>query len=106
VLYRERIVSLGTRSAPARLAYLLTELHQRLAAVGLLPDDHFRFPVTQSKLADALGLSTVHVNRVLQAFRARGILDIQGQVVTLRDLEKVLELGGFTEADIVSGKGP
>ena len=63
--------------------------------MGLVANEQFDFPITQSKLADALGLSVVHVNRVLQAFRTKGILDLRNRVVTLRDFEKVLELGGF-----------
>ncbi|WP_338695781.1 Crp/Fnr family transcriptional regulator [Bradyrhizobium sp. 26S5] len=94
-LFRQWIVNLGTRSASGRMAYLLAELRGRLAAMGLVANEQFDFPITQSKLADALGLSVVHVNRVLQAFRTKGILDLRNRVVTLRDFEKVLELGGF-----------
>lgn len=61
----------------------------------MVADEQFDFPVTQSKLADALGLSVVHVNRVLQAFRTAGILDLKHRIVTLGDLEKIAELGGF-----------
>ncbi|OKO67132.1 Crp/Fnr family transcriptional regulator [Bradyrhizobium sp. NAS96.2] len=94
-LFRQWIVSLGTRSASGRMAYLIAELRHRLDAMGLVVNEQFDFPITQSKLADALGLSVVHVNRVLQAFRNQGILDFRRQVVTLRDLEKIVELGGF-----------
>src|ERR1700759_2281302 len=75
-IFREWIVNLGTRDAAGRLAHLLAEMRSRLAAVGLAADDEFEFPITQSKLADALGISTVHVNRVIQAFRAEGVLDV------------------------------
>lgn len=61
----------------------------------MVANEQFDFPVTQSKLADALGLSVVHVNRVLQAFRTQGILDFKRSVVTLGDLEKIAQLGGF-----------
>ncbi|MGN8545336.1 Crp/Fnr family transcriptional regulator [Bradyrhizobium sp. CCBAU 53421] len=94
-LFRQWIVNLGTRSASGRLAYLIAELRQRLGAMGMVANEQFNFPVTQSKLADALGLSVVHVNRVLQAFRSQGILDLKRSVVTLGDLEKIVELGGF-----------
>ncbi|MCC8936000.1 winged helix-turn-helix domain-containing protein [Bradyrhizobium sp. Arg68] len=77
------------------MAYLIAELRQRLSAMRLVINEQFDFPVTQSKLADALGLSVVHVNRVLQTFRAEGVLDLKWKVVTLRDLEKIVELGGF-----------
>jgi CRP-like cAMP-binding protein len=94
-VFREWIVNVGVRDASSRLAHLLAELRQRLLAVGLVADEEFQFPVTQSELADALGLSTVHVNRVLQAFRAQGVLDIRKNLVTLVDVGKVLAAGGF-----------
>ena len=94
-LVRQWIVNLGTRSASGRLAYLVAELRQRLGVMGLVANDQFKFPITQSKLADALGLSVVHINRILQAFRTQGILDIKRQVVTLGDFEKIVQLGGF-----------
>ncbi|MGY3489073.1 CRP-like cAMP-binding protein [Bradyrhizobium sp. USDA 4011] len=94
-LFRQWIVNLGTRSASGRMAYLIAELRQRLGAMDMVANEQFDFPVTQSKLADALGLSVVHVNRVLQAFRTQGILDFKRSVVTLGDLEKIAQLGGF-----------
>lgn len=94
-LFRQWIVNLGTRSASGRMAYLIAELRQRLGTMDMVANEQFDFPVTQSKLADALGLSVVHVNRVLQAFRTQGILDFKRSVVTLGDFEKILELGGF-----------
>jgi CRP-like cAMP-binding protein len=53
--------------------------------------------VTQSDLADALGITDVHINRILQTFRTSGILDIKRKQVTLRDLERVVEIGGFDD---------
>ncbi|QPF83872.1 Crp/Fnr family transcriptional regulator [Bradyrhizobium genosp. L] len=98
-LFRQWIVNLGTRSASGRMAYLIGELRQRLAAMGLVINEQFDFPITQSKLADALGLSVVHVNRVLQSFRTQEILDLKRRVVTLKDIEKIVELGGFDDLE-------
>ncbi|OKO72750.1 Crp/Fnr family transcriptional regulator [Bradyrhizobium sp. NAS96.2] len=98
-LFRQWIVNLGTRSASGRMAYLIAELRQRLGAMGMVANEQFEFPITQSKLADALGLSVVHVNRVLQAFRTEGILDLKRQVVTLGDFEKIAQLGGFDSVE-------
>jgi CRP-like cAMP-binding protein len=100
VTFRQWIVNLGTRTAAGRVAYLIAELHQRLGTMGLVKDEQFSFPVTQSKLAEALGLSIVHINRVLQSFRAQGVLDFRKQVVTLRDIEKIVELGGFDDGSL------
>jgi CRP-like cAMP-binding protein len=94
-IFREWIVNLGTRPAAARMAHLFAEMRQRLTAVGLIADDHFDFPVTQSEIAQAIGVTDVHANRVIQAFRASGVLDVHRHRVTLKDFEKVLEIGGF-----------
>ncbi len=63
--------------------------------MGLVANDQFKFPITQSKLGDAIGLSVVHINRILQAFRTQGILDTKRQVVTFGDFEKIVQFGGF-----------
>jgi DNA-binding transcriptional regulator LsrR (DeoR family) len=78
----------GTHGSPRR---------SRLFSVGLAADDEFEFPITQSELAEALGISTVHVNRVIQSFRANGILDIQRSKVTLKDIEQLVKIGGFDD---------
>jgi CRP-like cAMP-binding protein len=96
-VFRQWIVNLGTRTAPARMAHLVAELRQRLSAVGLAADNEFEFPITQSELAEALGLSSVHVNRVIQSFRAAGVLEIKGNRVRLKDIERLVGIGGFNE---------
>lgn len=80
------------------MAHLLAELRQRMAAVGLSNGEEFEFPVTQSELGEALGLSTVHVNRVLQAFRAERVLDPQKNFATIEDYEKVVQTSGLDES--------
>lgn len=97
-IFRERVLNLGVRSASARMAHLLAELRQRLAEVGLVEDNEYQFPITQSDLADALGLSTVHVNRVLQEFRSQRVLDIRKNLVKLIDVDKVVAAGEFDPA--------
>ncbi|MGJ5203004.1 Crp/Fnr family transcriptional regulator [Bradyrhizobium sp. HKCCYLR20261] len=97
-IFRERVLNLGVRSASARMAHLLAELRQRLAEVGLVDDNEYQFPITQSDLADALGLSTVHVNRVLQEFRSQRVLDIRKNLVKLIDVDKVVAAGEFDPA--------
>ena len=71
-VFREWMVGLGRRSAYARIAHLLCEMGLRLQAVGLAQNGSYDLPVTQMELADALGLTTVHVNRTLQQLRRRG----------------------------------
>ena len=68
-VFRQWVVNVGRRQALARMAHLLCELLVRLRAVELVEDHAFDLPVTQAELADALGISNVHVNRVLQDLR-------------------------------------
>jgi CRP-like cAMP-binding protein len=77
------------------MAHLFAELHHRLSAVGLVNDNEFEFPVTQSELAEALGISAVHANRIIQKFRNEGLLDIRRNHVVLLDLPKVGATSGF-----------
>jgi len=66
--------------------------------VGLGGRDGFQFPVTQAELADALGLSTVHANRVVQELRRAGIVAWRGPAVVILDWAGLREAGGFDAA--------
>lgn len=79
----DHIVRLGRQTAYERMAHLLLELRWRLGAVGLGSDRKFPLPLTQEVLADALGLSIVHVNRTLQQLRREGLLEMRGGHVQL-----------------------
>jgi CRP-like cAMP-binding protein len=96
-LHREWIMCLGRLSAAARAAHLFCELGMRLAAVGLGRPDSYRLPLTQQDLADALGVSSVHANRVIQSLRSEGLLVWQSEQVTLPDLQRIRALGEFDE---------
>lgn len=96
-LHREWIIGLGRLSATARAGHLFCELGLRLAGVGLGAPDNFVFPVTQQDLADALGLSTVHANRVVQGLRAQNLLEWQGDRVILPDLKRLMALAEFDD---------
>ena len=95
-IFREWIVNVGRRPAPQRLTHLLLEMLHRMAAVGLCRDESsYQLPLTQGDLADALGLTPVHVNRVLQDLRSEGVLDIRKAEVRLGDLQKLMKFGDF-----------
>jgi CRP/FNR family transcriptional regulator len=83
------IVGLGQGSAEERLALLLTDFRGRLALSGSIAADSLTFamPLTQSQLADHLGITAVHVNRVLKTFRERGIATVRDGYVTIGDLD-------------------
>src|SRR3954466_1866374 len=73
-VFREWMVGIGRRDARARIAHLVCELVTRLEIAGLARDKSIHIPLTQAHIADALGLSTVHVNRVLQMLRAEKLI--------------------------------
>ncbi|MEH3036361.1 MAG: Crp/Fnr family transcriptional regulator [Sphingomonas adhaesiva] len=80
-----QIVRLGRLNAQERIADLLLELHERLTLNGLARGNAFDVPLTQEVLADALGLTSVHVNRMVQQARRDGDLQWKGGRVTLTD---------------------
>jgi CRP-like cAMP-binding protein len=96
-LHREWIMCLGRLSAAARAAHLFCELGMRLAAVNLGKPDDYRLPLTQQDLADALGVSSVHANRVVQTLRSEGLLVWHSDRVSLPNLGALRALGEFDE---------
>ena len=95
-MLRERIVALGRRSARGRVAYILCELVWRQRSIGIAEDHTIRLPFTQTDLADMLGLTSVHTNRVLQGFRRDGLITLAHQRLTLHDLERLQAISGLT----------
>ena len=96
-MFREWIVNVGRRSAISRLAHLLAEIGRRMQVMGLAAGDRFELPMTQLDIADALGLTPVHVNRVVQELRRAGLLELHKHVVALPDLPRLKELGEFDD---------
>jgi len=105
-IFREWIVNVGARPGPARMAHLLLEMHERMTVVGLASGETFDFPITQNELADAVGLTPVHVNRILQALRANGVLELQGKRVSLINHAKVVAVAGFNADYLYLAKDP
>lgn len=87
-------LSLGRRSAKERLAHLLCELAVRIHGEDRVGKD-FDFPLTQEQIADALGLTSVHVNRTMQQLRNDGLVETEGRKMTLLDLAALRRIGGF-----------
>ena len=93
---RERIVDHGRRDATERIAHMLYELLVRYRIVGETTDHSFDFPITQTDLADATGLTPSHVNRVLQRFRDDDIIDLRSRTLTVLKPERLKEIGMFS----------
>lgn len=95
---REWLVGMGSRSAYSRLAHLFCELFQRMDAIGLVDGKSIRLPITQNTMSDALGLSAVHVNRVVQELRANGLIIWKSGVLTVEDWGGLQDAGAFDPA--------
>ena len=96
-LLRERVISLGRRDARGRIAHLVCELYWRHKALGLTDDQAFRLPLTQTELGDALGLTTVHVNRVMATLLERKLMGMNQRKMCLLDLPRLQEIAGIEE---------
>jgi CRP-like cAMP-binding protein len=96
----EHLVSIGRRNAIERTAYFFMELAERLKLVGLSAEAEFECPLTQYVLADALGLSPIHVNRVLRQLRELDLLTAQHGTVKIHDLPGLRKLSGFQNGDL------
>src|ERR1700719_2771301 len=83
-MLRERIIALGRRTARGRVAYILCELVWRQRSIGIAEDHAILLPFTQTDLADILGLTPVHTNRVLQGFRQDELITLDRRRLTLR----------------------
>ncbi|WP_407152441.1 Crp/Fnr family transcriptional regulator [Bradyrhizobium sp. ORS 86] len=93
---REWTVNVGRRLALERVAHLLCEIHERLHSVGMINDNSCAFPVTQTDLADATGLSVVHVNRTLQELRSAGLIVLRERTLTINDLGALQDIALFS----------
>ncbi|KQT52476.1 MULTISPECIES: Crp/Fnr family transcriptional regulator [unclassified Aureimonas] len=92
---REWLVSIGQREAEVRIAHLLCEMLMRLRAVGLVEGNSYSLPLTQADLADTMGMTVVHANRMLMSLREKDLIAIDGRQVTVIDVRRLEEFAGF-----------
>lgn len=92
---REWLVSMGQRDVDKQMAHLFCELLVRLQMVGHAGEDSFEFPISQADLADALGVTSVHVNRVLQELRGKGLIRWKSKQVHIPDVARLKAFAGF-----------
>ena len=97
-IHREWELSLGRRTALARVAHLFCELHIRLGIVGLADDSGYDLALTQTDVAECLGLTSVHVNRTLKELRERGLVEFRNGRVDLLDLPALRQTAEFDPA--------
>lgn len=96
-IFREWIMNVGRRPARQRLAHLYCELAKRLKLAGLGDESGYRMPITQDQLADATGLTPVHVNRSLKALELDGLIIRQGRLVLIPDWDLLRDSSDFSE---------
>ncbi len=94
-IHREWELSLGRRTAKARLAMLLSELQVRLEVVGLADERGYNLPLTQVDLSECTGLTNVHVNRTVRELREEGLVDLQAGRVVIPDRAALWRAGEF-----------
>jgi CRP-like cAMP-binding protein len=94
-IQREWTLNIGQRSAYERLGHLLVELYLRLQTVARAREGRCDFPLTQNDLADATGLTAVHVNRTLQELRGDGLIELERKQLHILDLDRLMDVSMF-----------
>jgi CRP-like cAMP-binding protein len=97
-VFRAWMTGMGQRSAFGRMAHLFCELYRRLEAVGLATEHRCSLPITQAEFGSALGLSNVHINRVLQELRAQGLITLHGPKLVIVAWERLVQAAEFNPA--------
>lgn len=95
----EQVVRLGQQTAYQRVGHWLLEMHERLCSAGAAKGDSFPMPLTQELIGDLLGLSIVHVNRILQQLRKEGLLSLTRGYATLHDLDRLRSITDYVTPD-------
>jgi CRP-like cAMP-binding protein len=96
-IFREWVVNVGRRDARSRVAHLLCEIARRLEVAGLAEAGGYELPMTQEQLADATGLTPIHINRVLRAMDHEGLIRRDKRFIAIPDSERMRSVAGFSE---------
>jgi CRP-like cAMP-binding protein len=113
-IFCQWIIDNGRRSSYQRIAHLICEIGARLEVIGRLHGGNYDLPMTQTHLADAMGLSLVHVNRTLKQLRVDGLLTVREHEVTVVDWDRLRAAAEFdpgylqmspTEAPLLGQRG-
>lgn len=94
-ILREWLVTTNHRAGDKRLGHLICEMLLRSKAVGLADDNSFDLPLTQEELGDAMGLTPVHLNRMMQQLRGESLITTKGKHVTVNDLDRLMAFSDF-----------
>jgi CRP-like cAMP-binding protein len=94
-VFREWMIGIGRRTAYVRIAHVLCEIIVRMRALRLQDGPRFDLPITQTDIADALGLSNVHVSRTIRELQGNGLLQYRPGSITVLEWERLKEAGDF-----------
>ncbi|KPP92202.1 Crp/Fnr family transcriptional regulator [Erythrobacter sp. HL-111] len=94
-IHREWLLNLGRRNAFERLAHLFLEIFLRLRAAGLAQSRECDCPLTQNDLADATGVTSVHLNRTMQELRREGLVELRSKRLYIRDYDRLSQVAMF-----------
>lgn len=97
-MFGEHLADIGRRSAYERVAHFILETSTRLKAIGMADETAFTMPLTQEKIADVVGLSVPHVNRMLRRLREEGLIDMTGSRVRILDKESLAAVADFDDS--------
>jgi CRP-like cAMP-binding protein len=92
---RQWLVAMGRRTRAAHLAHVICELYLRLQVVKRVEGNSFHFPLSQMQMADVMGLSLVHMNRVIQELRGEEFLTWAKDRITIVDWSRLQRFAGF-----------
>ena len=96
-IMRAWITSMGRRASIERVAHLMCELYLRARNIGLTTDTHLALPLSQLMLADSLGMTPVHLNRVLKELRLSEAMALRRGNLLITDPDKLVQIAGFDE---------
>lgn len=97
-VFREWVLNVGRRDAKSRIAHMLCEFAARRDAAGLGSPERFELPMTQEQIGDATGLTSIHVNRMLQELARAGVIARDRRDVAITDWARLRAIGGFDPA--------
>lgn len=95
-IFREWILNVGRRDSITALAHLLCEFATRLETIGVAESREYELPMTQEQLGDALGLTSVHVNRTMKALEARGLIERTNRHIRFPRWKELVDVGDFS----------
>ncbi|MFN3668976.1 MAG: Crp/Fnr family transcriptional regulator [Brevundimonas sp.] len=96
-IFREWVLNVGRRDARSRMAHLLCEFAIRMRVAGMTGDHGFELPITQEQFADAVGLTSVHVNRTLRALDADGFVKRDKRTIFIPSWKRLAEIADFNQ---------